>query len=251
MAGIHRPVELLRHPNGAIISNFRTQGDSNGRLNLSIDVDAPLGEHFSLIATLYDDEQCNTFGGRKSGEQLWSRTMTLEFDANVDRQSSRTFELSEIVCNGKPKLWTAEEPNLYTLVLALYQDNSITQQQNEPNRLLPLQVESCRVGFRTADIINGSLAINGEAITICGVNRHDHDCDTGKVVSIESMSKDIVALKLANFNSVRTSHYPNNAEFYRLCDYYGLYGESFLKCHYFHFSLIVLNLTQLFNNNSV
>ena len=84
-------------------------------------------------------------------------------------------------------------------------------------------MESCRVGFRTVDIKNGTLTVNGEVITICGVNRHDHDCNTGKVVSIESMLNDIKAMKQANFNAVRTSHYPNNAEFYRLCDYLGIY----------------------------
>ena len=151
------------------------------------------------MASIYDDEQCNAFGGRISGTQVWSRTLPVE---SGDKNATTTVELSEFICDGRPKLWTAEQPNLYTLVIALHKVGS--------NK--PLQVESCRVGFRTIDIKNGTLTVNGEVITICGVNRHDHDCNTGKVVSIESMLNDIKAMKQANFNAVRTSHYPNNAE---------------------------------------
>lgn len=220
MAGIHRHVELMRHPHSrcdATISDFRVQGDADGRLNLSVDVVArcPIITHgYSLIATIYDDEQCNALCGRRSGMQVWSRTLPVKSEAYTDKENATTtVELSEIICKGKPKLWTAEQPNLYTLVIALHKDGSSK----------PFQVESCRVGFRTVDIQNGSLTVNGEAITVCGVNRHDHDCNTGKVVSVESMLNDIKAMKQANFNAVRTSHYPNNAEFYRLCDHLGLY----------------------------
>ena len=205
MAGIHRHVELMRHPRSrcdASISDFRVQGDADGRLNLSVDVMTPClitQGYYSLVATIYDDEQCNAFGGRISGTQVWSRTLPVE---SGDKNATTTVELSEFICDGRPKLWTAEQPNLYTLVIALHKVGS--------NK--PLQVESCRVGFRTIDIKNGTLTVNGEVITICGVNRHDHDCNTGKVVSIESMLNDIKAMKQANFNAVRTSHYPNNAD---------------------------------------
>jgi len=68
---------------------------------------------------------------------------------------------------------------------------------------------------------------------ICGVNRHEHDPDHGKVVSVESMSQDIILAKQNNFNAIRTSHYPNHSAFYRLCDYYGIYvcDEANLETH--------------------
>lgn len=68
---------------------------------------------------------------------------------------------------------------------------------------------------------------------ICGVNRHEHDPDHGKVVSVESMSQDIILAKQNNFNAIRTSHYPNHSAFYRLCDYYRIYvcDEANLETH--------------------
>ncbi|KAL7536406.1 hypothetical protein ACHAXR_007149, partial [Thalassiosira sp. AJA248-18] len=196
-----------------------------GRLSLSVDVETSSNECYSLVVTLYDDEQCNKFGGRQSGNLVWSRTMSLDFtmheDANLvkDNDSIKTFELSEIVCNVSQ--WTAEGPNLYTLVLALHKEKQC------------LLVESCRVGFRTVDIIDGTLTINGQPVTICGVNRHEHDPDNGKVVSLDCMAGDIEAIKLNNFNAVRTSHYPNTSEFYRLCDFFGVYvcDEANIEAH--------------------
>ena len=188
MAGIHRPVDILRRPDkGSNILDFRVQADADGRLNISVDVQTSVNECYFLVALLFDDEQCDTFGGRQSGDQVWSRTMPLNVsDACLDKNGVKTFELSEIVCDGTPKQWTADNPNLYTLILALYKENEGSK---------PLQVESCRVGFRTVDIIDGTLTINGKAVTVCGVNRHDHDPDKGKVVSVELMAREIQLLK--------------------------------------------------------
>ena len=191
MAGIHRPVEILRLPYEAKMVDFRVQGDADGRLNISLDVQTSFDESYFLVASLFDDEQCKKFGGRQSGNRVWDRMIPLKFssphdDANLNKDSIKTFGLSEIVCNGTPQQWTAENPNLYTLVLALYKDDQCSK---------PLQVESCRVGFRTVDIIDGSLTINGKIVTICGCNRHEHDPDSGKVVSLESMVLDIELLK--------------------------------------------------------
>jgi len=121
-----------------------------------------------------------------------------------------------------PQLWSAELPNLYTLVATLYD-----------NRGNICQVEAVRFGFRTVDIIDGVLVHNGKPLMICGVNRHEHDPDHGKVVSVESMSQDIILAKQNNFNAIRTSHYPNHSAFYRLCDYYRIYvcDEANLETH--------------------
>lgn len=119
------------------------------------------------------------------------------------------------------KKWSAETPNLYTLVLSLSRKDEI------------LEVLSCRVGFRTSEIKNGQLLINGVPILIKGVNRHEHDPVTAHVVSYESMVKDIELMKQHNINTVRTSHYPNDPAWYDLCDRFGLYviDEANIESH--------------------
>jgi len=241
MAGIYRPVEVLRRPtrDGPSITDFRVQGDADGRLTISADVvqtNSFDDDGCHLVAALYDDEQCSKFGGRRSGNEVWSAPLKIssimsndDADTNYEDSTVRTvFELSEIVCEGAPKQWTAESPNLYTVVLAL-----LSKDANDASSSKPLQVESCRLGFRTVDITDGSLTINGKAVMICGCNRHEHDPDSGKVVSLESMARDIELLKSNNFNAVRTSHYPNASEFYALCDWFGLYvcDEANIEVH--------------------
>ena len=82
------------------------------------------------------------------------------------------------------KLWSAEEPNLYTLTVSLIDVEQIVT-----------QVESCRVGFRSVEIQQGVVLVNGKRITICGLNRHEHDPDDGKVVRVDRMKQDIELMK--------------------------------------------------------
>ena len=110
--------------------------------------------------------------------------------------------------------WTAEHPHLYDIVLSL--TNKIWGEKE-------FDVCQAKIGFRNIKIENGQLLVNGVPVTIRGVNRHEHDPKTGHVVSRERMEQDIRLMKANNINTVRTSHYPNNPEFYNLCDYYGLY----------------------------
>ncbi len=121
-----------------------------------------------------------------------------------------------------PKKWTAETPNLYTLVLILKQCNGKV-----------LERLSCDIGFREVEIKNSQFLVNGKAIYIKGVNRHEHDPDTGHVISRESMIRDIKMIKQNNINTVRASHYPNIPEWYKLCDEYGLYviDEANIESH--------------------
>ncbi len=118
--------------------------------------------------------------------------------------------------------WSAETPNLYKLVVTLYDGN-----QNL------LEATSINVGFRTSEIKNGQLLVNGQAILIKGVNRHEHDEYFGHVVSEETMLADIRLMKQNNINAVRTCHYPNDPKWYELCDKYGLYlyGEANIESH--------------------
>ncbi|MCK5651212.1 MAG: beta-galactosidase, partial [Gemmatimonadetes bacterium] len=121
-----------------------------------------------------------------------------------------------------PLKWTAETPSLYTLLLTLSDDSGET-----------LEVISTRVGFRTVEIKDGFLQVNGVPVTIKGVNRHEHDPNTGHVLSRELMRQDVALMKAANINAVRTSHYPEDPYFYELADEYGLYvvDEANIESH--------------------
>ena len=120
------------------------------------------------------------------------------------------------------KPWSAEIPALYTVVVTLRNADGT-----------PVEHTSARIGFRSIEIKDRQLLVNGQPIMIRGVNRHDHDPETGKTVSRESMINDIAIMKRFNFNAVRTCHYPNDPEWLSLCDQYGLYivDESNIETH--------------------
>ncbi len=120
------------------------------------------------------------------------------------------------------QLWSAEAPNLYTLTLQLMGMDGVVQ-----------EAVSLHVGFREMEMRGGQLLVNGQPVTFKGVNRHEFDPNTGRVISRESMVKDIKLMKQYNINSVRTSHYPNVTDWYDLCDEYGLYviDEANIESH--------------------
>ena len=123
-----------------------------------------------------------------------------------------------------PHKWSAENPYLYDLILTL----------SGPRGSQP-EVERFRVGFRQVEIKAGVFTVNGVAIKLQGVNRHESSPDTGHAVSYESMVQDIELMKQHNINTVRTSHYSNDTRWLDLCDEYGLYviGEADLEAHGF------------------
>lgn len=122
-----------------------------------------------------------------------------------------------------PKLWSAETPNLYDLVLTLTDKDGKT-----------IDIRGGKVGFREVGIRNdGALIINGKHVIFHGVNRHDFSPVNGRAISAEEIEGDIKTMKRLNINAVRTSHYPNDPVFYDLCDKYGLYvlAEADVECH--------------------
>lgn len=121
-----------------------------------------------------------------------------------------------------PRLWTAETPHLYTLVVTLNNAAGKT-----------VEAVSCRVGFREVRVEHGQLLINGRPVRLYGVNRHEFDPDYGQAVPPERMMEDIVLMKRFNINAVRTSHYPNDPRWYDLCDQYGIYvmDEANIESH--------------------
>lgn len=123
---------------------------------------------------------------------------------------------------GDVRPWSAEEPNLYALLLTL---------EDGAGELL--QAVRLDIGFRTVEVRDGQLRVNGRPITVRGVNRHEHDPLTGHVVSPESMLRDVRLMKQLNINAVRTSHYPDDPLWYELADRYGLYvvDEANIESH--------------------
>lgn len=121
-----------------------------------------------------------------------------------------------------PRLWSAETPNLYTLLLTL---------TNKAGDIL--EATSHKIGFRQINIVNGQLTINGQAIKIKGVNRHELHPTLGHVPTEENMLTDIRLMKEHNINAVRTSHFPCHPRWYQLCDEYGLYvvDEANIESH--------------------
>ncbi len=120
------------------------------------------------------------------------------------------------------KQWSAEIPNLYTLQLSLL---------NEKDQVI--EVINKKIGFRTVEIKDGQLLVNGKPIYIKGANRHESDPYTNQVISKERMLLDITEMKKMNINAVRTSHYPDDTYWYDLCDQYGLYvvDEANIESH--------------------
>ena len=120
------------------------------------------------------------------------------------------------------KLWSAEAPNLYDLTVTLKDAMGETA-----------EVSRTRIGFRQFEMIDKIMHLNGKRIVFHGVNRHEFDCDLGRVMTKELLLRDIHDMKSMNVNAVRTCHYPNTSLFYRLCDEYGLYviDETNIETH--------------------
>ncbi|MDC7279284.1 DUF4981 domain-containing protein [Butyrivibrio fibrisolvens] len=122
----------------------------------------------------------------------------------------------------EPKLWSAEHPFLFDLQLNVF---------GETGRLTEVVKE--KVGFRRFEMKDGMMHINGKRIVFKGVNRHEFSSSTGRVLSEGEILQDIITIKKNNINAIRTSHYPNQTIFYRLCDIFGLYviDETNLETH--------------------
>lgn len=123
-----------------------------------------------------------------------------------------------------PKKWSAETPDLYSLFIKLIDENDGIA-----------EVIPQKIGFRKIELKGGNFLVNGKAIMLRGVNRHESHPDLGRYVPFDHMLKDVLLMKQHNINAVRTAHYPNDPRFYDLCDKYGLYviDEADLECHGF------------------
>lgn len=220
-SGIHRDVYLYS-TSDVRISNFavRTILDKDYKdasLQIKPELKSYKGnklEGWNVEAELFDANNQPVFG--KALQQDALSILNADNKAGVlndrtpQRGRAKFAWLESKVSN--PLKWTAETPNLYTLVISLKNEKDET-----------IETIGCKIGFRSIEIKDGQVLINGNPIRLRGVNRHEHSPRTGRSISENDMITDIVLMKRANINAVRTSHYPNNPRWYELCDQYGLY----------------------------
>ncbi len=209
MSGIQRDVYLYAAPRTHIRDFFARAGLANdyrdGRLQLEVEVAHTDGFQpgYTVEAVLYDGEKAAIRQSRSVSSEGGSVVSFEQSLKNVRR-------------------WSAEQPNLYRLVIALKDRSGKT-----------IEATGARIGFRTSEIKGGQLLVNGKPIYLKGVNLHEHHDIRGHVVDEETMLKDIRTMKAFNINAVRTSHYPQPERWYELADEYGLYliDEANIESH--------------------
>ena len=207
ISGIERDVYLYSTPDLYIDDYFfrptlvNDYQDGSYQLDIGITNASNVSESFVLVASIID----------KKGKVVTSHSEKAIVAANERYQASLTGFVE------KCHVWSAEKPNLYQLNLSL-----------NKTEILPVQI-----GFRSVELKDGLLLINGKAVLIKGVNRHEHHPDYGHYLPKESMLEDVLLMKRHNINAVRTSHYPSDPYFYQLCNEYGLYvvDEANIESH--------------------
>ncbi len=212
MSGIEREVYLYARPKVAV-KDFHVVADMNlnsrdGLFSCALDIknSSEFTVNRILIVQILDH-----------GNVEFSSQNDIEIGAGDTHKVNIRTTIPDI------KPWSAEIPNCYQLNICLVDTT------NENNN----QYIQKNIGFRNIQIKDNQLLVNGKAIYIKGVNRHETDPYTGHIVSKESMEKDIRLMKQNNINAVRSSHYPNHPYWYDLCDLYGLYviDEANIESH--------------------
>ena len=221
--GIHRDVLLYHTPDVRLRDvTVRTTHDKDSwtlAVNPQFSVyNGQTGEGYRLLATLLDANRPVCSDTIAADEVLDLAHKAARMNEWYSQRGYRKFNRMEMqVCN--PRLWTAEHPNLYTLRLQLQRaDGTMVEQVTQ------------KVGFRSINIKDGQLLINGKAVKIRGVNRHEHDPYTARVMTEQRMLQDLQLMKQANVNAVRLSHYPNCPRWYELCDSIGMYVMDEADC---------------------
>lgn len=220
VAGIERDVYLHTAPNTHVRDFFAkttlTDNYRDGLLDLDIDVTNKddKAQTVKVKVALTD----------ASGQQVARSEKSVIVLANQTETLSQQFSIEDVAP------WSAETPNLYHLTITTeYSDGTSTKH--------PTQYIGEHIGFKKVELKDGQFLVNGKAILLKGVNRHEHDEREGHVVSREDMLADVKMLKENNINAVRTAHYPNDPYFYHLTDKYGLYvvDEANIESHGFHY----------------
>ena len=210
LSGIERDVYLYSTPKQYIAdykvtSSLDQEQYKTGIFALEAAVEGPSASPSALSYRLEDAEGKTVLKGEQALKSRGSSNV-LVFDEQ---------QIPQV------KAWSAEHPNLYTLILELKDtDGKVTE------------LTGCDVGFRTSEIKDGRFCINGVPVLVKGTNRHEHS-QWGRTVSKELMEEDIKLMKRHNINTVRNSHYPTHPYWYWLCDRYGLYmiDEANIESH--------------------
>jgi beta-galactosidase len=210
LSGIQRSVFLQARPKTYIRDFFAVGGlehnYNDGSLNVNAKIRSLDGKDgdYTVSASLYDGDQ-----------KLFTETKDVKL-AEGKGEIDISRDLPGV------KKWSAEKPNLYSLVLSLTDKNGKS-----------LESVGARIGFRKVEIVNSQLLVNGVPIYIKGVNLHEHNDITGHVIDEGTVMKDIRMMKSHNINAVRTSHYPQQEFWYEMCDKYGLYlvDEADIESH--------------------
>ncbi|SHE45930.1 beta-galactosidase [Mariniphaga anaerophila] len=214
ISGIERDVFLYSTPE-VRIRDFFAKADLDSEYKNGV---------FSLDVDLKNQVSRLRSGNYKVTYQIFDAENSViasdEMEAKINRKEDLSLTFNKEINN--PLKWTAETPNLYSLVISLKNDDGETT-----------EVVTSKIGFRKVEIKDAIFYINGVAVAIKGVNRHEHDQYNGHVISEENMIKEIALMKQFNINAVRTSHYPSCERFYELCDEYGLYvtNEANIESH--------------------
>lgn len=235
--GIFRDVYLYSAPL-VHIQDYKVETDldenyENATMNLKVTVanaSKAAAEGYKVDVRLYDQDG-----------KMFVNDMTMDLDtvpaADGDTDGSVSAAGSKLVLS--PELWSAETPNLYTMVLSLYDSKTGTYMGSVSQQLGFREIEFTKSkvdtnGNRTTtDSEYKPITINGKQLLLKGTNRHDTDPEYGKYVPHETQEEDIKLMKQYNLNALRTSHYSNDEYLYYLCDKYGIYvmGETNLESH--------------------
>ena len=216
LSGIYRSVYLLTKP-AAKILDLRVNAEldehyQNGVLQLRVDVEGAKGCRIGVA--LYASGPDDAAAIVKETHSLGTR--------QIDERGAYSDRCELLIQVPTPQPWSAECPNLYRLTVCLLDVEGQV-----------IECEACDVGFRRIEILRGQLRVNGQPLLIRGVNKHEHDPDTGHTESLEQVERDLKLMKQHNFNAVRCSHYPHQPGFYRLCNRLGLYvvDEANIETH--------------------
>lgn len=235
--GIFRDVYLYSAPL-VHIQDYKVETDldenyENAEMDLNVTVSnasTAAAEGYKVDVRLYDQDG-----------KMFVNDMTMDLDtvpaADGDTDGSVSAAGSKLVLS--PELWSAETPNLYTMVLSLYDSKTGTYMGSVSQQLGFREIEFTKSkvdtnGNRTTtDSEYKPITINGKQLLLKGTNRHDTDPEYGKYVPHETQKEDIKLMKQYNLNALRTSHYSNDEYLYYLCDKYGIYvmGETNLESH--------------------
>ena len=221
MGGLHREVYLYATAPVHIADAFVTAGLENnyrdGRLKTQVKIGFPgqPEEGWQVEVALFDPK----------GKAVFKKPLVAPVPVGLHGAWPRIEAHFDTVIKNV-RVWSAELPYLYRIVLTL---------KNAAGKTI--ESTSTRIGFRSVEVGNRNLLVNGKRVFIKGVNRHDHHDTKGKALDRETLRLDAVAMKQFNFNAVRTSHYPNDPYWLDLCDEIGLYviDEANVESHaYYH-----------------